>query len=250
MSQTLPEATEPPQSAIARGHSPEGSYSRYRACLRWDFGFTCVFCLRHESDIVPSGAEGWGVTSAEHLLPQSASAADANKYANVVYCCKRCNRDRSTKQLVDSMNRRLLEPTKDVWSCHFFLDGEVVRPSEGDADAEYTEDAYKMNATKKRDARRLRATKIRAAVDRIQRDRERETKLIQLARDESDATRKMELFRMAQEIRRDRKEIVEEFISTYRAVPIDAPWTCRCASPPEYKLPAWFARQCISAPTI
>lgn len=150
--------------------------------------------------------------------------------------------------MIDVKGRRLLDPTKDAWGSHFELDGELIRPKPNDADAEYTREAYKMNARKKRDARELRAKKIRATLKRIQGDYEREGKLIHLGREERDTAKKIELFQMALEIRRARKEIEKDFISTYRAVPIDAPSTCRCVNPPEYKLPAWFAEQCAQPP--
>ena len=89
MALILPELTRPPGVVIPRAHSPreaawDGGYTEYRRCLRWDFAFTCPYCLRHESDIVPSGAEGWGVTTAEHVALQSKDHAAANRYDNVV----------------------------------------------------------------------------------------------------------------------------------------------------------------------
>lgn len=62
----LPPTTQPPLQAIERRHRPKKSrrWSDYRACLRWDFAFTCGFCLLHEVDLFGSeGGEGLGGTS-------------------------------------------------------------------------------------------------------------------------------------------------------------------------------------------
>jgi hypothetical protein len=58
----LPPATHPWRRKIERQHLPiEGSYSSFRPCVRWEFGFSCAFCLLHEADVMLSGAEGWGL---------------------------------------------------------------------------------------------------------------------------------------------------------------------------------------------
>ena len=56
----LPPQTKPPTSPIERRHRPRPvhgrqGYLKFRPCLRWDFGFTCPFCLMHESDFVRGG---------------------------------------------------------------------------------------------------------------------------------------------------------------------------------------------------
>jgi hypothetical protein len=60
MRKILPPVTQPWPQVIVRQHKPpEAKYKTYRACLRWEFGFSCAFCLLHETDLMPCGAEGW-----------------------------------------------------------------------------------------------------------------------------------------------------------------------------------------------
>ena len=70
----LPLQSQPPSTTVDRRHTPRPTtgrfgYQGYRACLRWEFGFTCAFCLLHESDFVEHGAEGLGLLGVEHFLP-------------------------------------------------------------------------------------------------------------------------------------------------------------------------------------
>ncbi len=61
---TLPRQTQPPATPIERRHAPApGRYDSFRPCLRWDFGFTCAFCLLHEADLAEHGTEGTGLMS-------------------------------------------------------------------------------------------------------------------------------------------------------------------------------------------
>ena len=58
--QILAPTTPPPASPRRQRHAPRsaGHYREYRACLRWDAGFTCCFCLVHES--APPWCDAWG----------------------------------------------------------------------------------------------------------------------------------------------------------------------------------------------
>mgnify|MGYP001050588417 CR=1 FL=1 len=49
----FPEWTELPTEPVRRMHAPsvQPKYRSYVDCLRWDFGFTCPFCLMHEPDL-------------------------------------------------------------------------------------------------------------------------------------------------------------------------------------------------------
>src|SRR5438552_905085 len=100
----LPLQTRPPTEAVARGHAPpRGGFNSYRRCLRWEFGFTCAFCLLHEADLVDWGASGSGLMTIEHRVPQSdpaVGAALADDYGNCFYACRYCNRSRGVAPLV------------------------------------------------------------------------------------------------------------------------------------------------------
>ena len=89
----LPAVTLPPREAIKRRHAPkkaewEGGYHAYLPCLRWEFGFTCAFCLLHERDFAPEGATRLGVFTIEHMIPQKIYSKAKNDYRNCFYACR------------------------------------------------------------------------------------------------------------------------------------------------------------------
>src|SRR4051812_19451819 len=118
MTRTLSDVSHPWQGLIHRRHTPSPSkdYRAYRACLRWEFGFSCAFCLLHEADIVAAGTEGWGVMAIEHFVPQSHAPDLVNVYSNCFYVCTLCNSARGDRpnQAPDGAN--LLNPCDDPWN--------------------------------------------------------------------------------------------------------------------------------------
>src|SRR5215210_7160639 len=128
----LPRRTRPFPVKLERRHTPRPTrgrrgYQAFRPCLRWEFGFTCAFCLAHESDLVEHGAEGTGLMTIEHFLPVSAGKTPveaetlANDYGNCFYACRYCNGARIAAPVVDLRGRRLLNPCTHAWSEHFNL---------------------------------------------------------------------------------------------------------------------------------
>src|SRR5262245_33908467 len=114
----LPPRTAPAAAALDRRHTPKpGAYRRYRSCLRWEFGFSCAFCLTHESDLLAHGAEGWGLTGVEHLHAQSnnPTGEQVDDYRNCYYACRLCNGSKGDQPIVDALGRRLLDPCDDAW---------------------------------------------------------------------------------------------------------------------------------------
>ncbi len=124
----LPKSTEPPDRKVRRRHNPEArtgrrGYRSYRDCLRWEFGFSCGFCLLHEADLAAHGAEGLGIMGVEHFVPVAAATEAINDYANCFYACRLCNGARSNVP-VSLLGKRLLNPCDDVWAEHFEADGD------------------------------------------------------------------------------------------------------------------------------
>lgn len=83
----VPPELRPWRSPFVRRHSPplatgDQGYPEYRQCLRWEFGFTCSFCLCHEADLALDGAEGTGITQTEHWIPVSKDKSKINDYRN------------------------------------------------------------------------------------------------------------------------------------------------------------------------
>jgi hypothetical protein len=145
---------------IERRHAPTidaGSYRGYetfRPCLRWDFFFTCPFCLLHEAQVSPDGAAGSSQFWIEHLVPQSQRSDLRNSYENLVYTCRRCNQARRSMARSDATGRRLLDPCADVWSAHFIEGDDELEPATGDG--AYTARAYDINSPQKVTLRRMR----------------------------------------------------------------------------------------------
>ena len=72
-----------------RRHGPRGyaEPQRYKAWLRDEFQFRCVYCLCRER-WCPDGEDSFSV---EHFRPQAWAAAEVCDYDNLLYTCVRCN---------------------------------------------------------------------------------------------------------------------------------------------------------------
>ena len=160
--QILPAVTVLPPVAAERRHSPEGAYGTYRDCIRGDFGFTCPFCLLHESDLTSLGVEGLALTWIEHLLLKS-TEGEADRYGNCVYACQMCNRARGRTASVCSDGAQLLDPTGVGWADHFERQDDRLSPRPGDADAGYTWLAYDIDDARKVHARARRRQDVEQA---------------------------------------------------------------------------------------
>jgi len=157
---TAPLLTAP----IERRHAPatdarhDRAYEQFRSCLRWEFSFSCPFCLLHEAQVCPNGASGSSQYWIEHLEPQSERPDLRNVYGNLVYACRRCNLARRFRPRVDATGRRLLDPCTDTWSTHFRSGGDELLPAT--PDAAYTSEAYDVNCPEKVVLRRDRREAI------------------------------------------------------------------------------------------
>lgn len=252
----LPPELKPPKEPTTRRHSPRTAtgrrgYQNFLSCLRWDFGFTCPFCLLHELDYsLKIGAAGSRQMSIEHHVPQSAQSAKRNKYSNCLYACMLCNRARSNKPVIDRSGRRLLNPSESAWEDHFVWDECRIRPRKGDVDALYTHETYDIDAPDKVERRRFRRDFYmdrlplfsRATEDKIER-------LLAMASQCLDTDR--DLFYLLIdafiELRKTREKARKE-LSWYPAIPPDAPSLCRCENTENHSLPPELARQMVELP--
>lgn len=167
MTRILPSTSYLSSAPIERRHAPATAaehgraYERFRRCLRWEFWFSCSFCLLHEAQVCAYGASGSAQFWIEHLEPQSERPELRNAYDNVVYVCRRCNVARQARSRVDARGRRLLDPCVDAWAAHFSHDGDELRALT--QDAAYTSEAYDINAPTKIALRRDRREAIQEA---------------------------------------------------------------------------------------
>ena len=169
----LPPSTLPWESRIKRQHQPRKEkgrrgYTKYRQCLRWEFGFTCSFCLVHEADLSIHGAEGTGTFQVEHFLPVSHDRAGTNVYKNCFFICRFCNSSRGAQQNVDPQTgSSLINPCTHTWKDHFQFKDDELLPADDDDDASYTHDKYDINEPRKTGMRRRRRETISEALRMI-----------------------------------------------------------------------------------
>ncbi len=238
---TLPRQTQPPTTPIERRHTPpEGRYGTYRPCLRWDFGFTCAFCLLHEADMTDHGVEGTGLTWIEHRILRSDVPARADDYGNCYYACRFCNQARGTAALEDADGRRLLDPCADAWGRHLEVDGDCLRPL--DDDALYTHETYDLDDPRKRRARRARTAAIDTARKTLTEAPRLVRRLLELAETAAVEDRSA-LLDAAQNLSARVRDAGWQ-LERYRVVPADAPTSCRCGTAAALSLPTFLAGQC------
>lgn len=247
----LPKATLPPESPLAHRHTPTevASYALHRPCLRWDFGFTCAFCLVHERDLQLGGLGAGRQVSMtiEHLEPQSRSPEDVGHYSNLTYACSMCNRARSISARIDADGRRLLDPTSDPWGSHFSRLGHRLSPIPGDRDAQYTHEAYALDDATKVEIRRARLDLIEDHVAALPAIAEAiDACARELARDSS---RTPELLQHLAALERHLKRLWSD-LERLQPIPPDAPERCRCDSPENRALPPAFEAQLVELQPI
>lgn len=247
-----PPQTLPPAKPTRRRHQPRPSssdWAGYRACLRWDFGFTCALCLLHEADLYGGRTgEGLGGTTTEHRTPRSEDASQESVYENCLYACRFCNRSRSA-QPTSQGGTRLLDPTSDTWSTHFETVGDQLLPWPRDRDAEYTHRAYELDDPRKVERRKVRRELVTDRLKlRLQLDGEISALLTVADHVRQRNLRRFgEILQAIQAIRADARRALED-LERYAAIPKDAPATCRCDPSGILSLPEELDRQTLDLP--
>jgi hypothetical protein len=245
----LPPQTIPPTHRIERTHDPRVAsgrygYQLYRSCLRWDFGFTCAFCLLHEADLAEHGIEGTALTSVEHFLRFGTAPENASKYSNCFYACRFCNGARAAAPVIDRDERRLINPCDDAWGDHFFLSEDRLLARVGDRDAEYTEAAYNLNDPRKIALRQSRRERLTEWLELLEEGPSLEAELLQRMNRATPIERAQQNLRAAHRLRRCMEAALRD-IRRYAAVPEDADASCRCAARPAFELPVWLRDQTL-----
>lgn len=251
----LPAVTSPSKILIERNHKPgPAEYTKYANCLRWDFGFTCAFCLRHEYDISPRGRSNLGVWTAEHTIPKAGSdegKARKNDYTVLVYCCRPCNSKRSTEQknpTIKNAKERLLFPTDVVWSeCFEVVEG-VIKPKEGPnkKSAEYTARAYEINHDDKVEDRIDRQQCYLDNLGVVERG-DVTISIIQGKLRSLNARARNEAVKRVAKLRRSRQKSWRA-LKRYRAIPAMKTTECQCETPPDFVIPPFLKDHLIDIP--
>jgi hypothetical protein len=235
MTKILSEITLPWRGMIRRRHTPRrtGDYRLYRPCLRWEFGFSCAFCLLHEADIVAAGAEGWGVMAIEHFVPQSNAPELVDDYTNCFYICTLCNSSRGDQANRDPDGKRLLNPCDHAWNELFMAEDDQVRPrEEAGGDAAYTCETYDFNDPRKVRARRMRRLLIRQCRSFLNSAGTLSESLLDHAVETGDS----EAVEVAQGLAAMRHLATRELLR-FKVIPDDHPTACRCGDMAHHTLP-------------
>lgn len=242
--QILPSVTEPWDRKIRRRHKPkrsaaEDAWRTYRPCLRWEFAFSCAFCLLHEADIATAGVEGWGLTALEHFVPKSKKRKLKNDPNNLFYACGRCNRARGVADNEAEAGAVLLNPCEVPWGDRFIASqGRLELRDDGDEDAGYTQNTYQLNDASKVTIRRERRRVIDRHKPFLERTRGKRDEYI----DRAEASGDPELIDLAKEIHGHRLDAILDLLR-FRATPRDCDRPCRCTSNPS--LPRFLEKQCF-----
>jgi hypothetical protein len=222
-----------------------------RPCLRWELGFTCAFCLAHESDLAEHGAEGTGLMTIEHFLPVSTAKAPAevealvNDYGNCFYVCRYCNGARNAAPEVDWQGRKLLNPFSHAWGEHFMLsDDDRLLPLPGDLDAEYTAEVYGLNETRKLQMRRSRWERIDESLALIDQGPDLLNALLASSVDLGPGARSAKLLAVADSLHKTLLS-AEQSLIRHAAIPGDADTECRCGRGDHLSLPPVLEEQTI-----
>lgn len=236
----LPDATKPWAESISRRHAPripQGSteFRAFRQCLRWEFGFSCAFCLCHEGDYM-GWAEGEGVFQIEHFKPKSRDPGAISDHENLFYICRRCNRSHSARPVQGPNGEELLNPCKRPWGAVFALvEDRLEVLLEGEKDAEYTQELFTLNAPSKVRLRRLRRSTIGDAIAGY---RNATTRIRGLLRRPRSPERESALSALAK-----LRNIHLANLRRFRAVPLDRRNSCACGDSTQHSLPKVLADQ-------
>lgn len=94
----IPEPYSYPSIPHVRRHGPRGwkDYQKYRAWLRDEFSFRCVYCL--EREVWRDMRQRMHI---DHFKPQAIRKDLIGEYANLLYACPACNGLKSDRVLPD-----------------------------------------------------------------------------------------------------------------------------------------------------
>lgn len=245
----LPLSTKPWRTRIERRHQPpelaassRQGYRKLLPCLRWEFGFSCAFCLLHEADFQEHGTKGSGLMSIEHAEPVGTDPAKANLYKNCFYACRYCNQARGSRPVAD-LDRRLLNPCDHAWGDFFTLHGFEILQLEENPDALYTLESYHLNDPRKLAHRRFRRETLEEALAVVGQFRAKSARLIALAAAKGDP----ELVDLARLLRSYLKRAWQD-LDRFLSIPRDVEGHCACPGRHDLNLPQALQEQVLERP--
>lgn len=250
MTKILPQITWPWRRKISRRHRPPAAkgdtgYRKYRSCLRWEFGFTCAFCLNHETDLMLATTEGWAVMQVEHFEPKTRNASRINDYKNCFYICRLCNTARGNAPNRDSLGREMLNPCDSVWHDHFEVrDGEIRPRDEADGNAALTSERYDFGDPRKVRVRQIRQQLITDRLGFLKGALEMEDDLFDEIVAIGGGRKSLSHVKMI-EMLGERRAVAYEDLLKYVAIPADPSPSCPCDHQHAQTLPVVLDEQAI-----
>lgn len=248
MAEVLPYPAVVPPQPWHRRHQPmqapdsKRGYEVYRTCLRWEFAFSCPFCLLHEVQIAPKGATGSALFWLEHIELQSQRSDLINVYSNLVYACRSCNRARKITPRQDAKSRRLLDPGSDAWTRHFTWEGFTLSPKTDDGT--YTKETYDLNSPAKVALREELAIAISDASELLQYGPQMLADLMENIRSLSGG-RQATRFRLVSKLHRDIRN-ARATLLMLGPIPHDASQRCRCNTTDFHEVPSWLSQALLT----
>jgi len=228
---------------MVRRHEPQPAtdlygYRNYLPCLKWEFGFSCAFCLSHEADLAFQGKR----TEIEHFIPVSVDDGQRNVYRNCFLICPFCNQSRGKAPNHDPRGGggRLLNPCRVVWHEAFVLEGDEIQPRREDPSAKYTWETYDLKDQRKTKMREMRRKTVESFIVYQRRSLDVMALLHAKAKEKADPT----LLDTAQEVW-NMKEPVEQSMARFQPIPSNTGTSCRCGDTKHHTLPEVLERQLI-----
>lgn len=130
-----------------------------------------------------------------------------------------------------------------MWGEHFNAVDDKLVPQEDNPDASYTHEAYDLDDPLKRKMRANRQEAIKSVKYAINYVPSRISRLLELAKSISGAER-IEILNAARDLRLQLTAAKAQ-LDRFRAVPVDAPISCRCPTTSACSLPAFLDNQCL-----
>lgn len=249
----LPPVIQPPNAVLSRRHSPRHAtrYQDYRACLLWETGFTCPFCLLPDAAFMAMGTSRFGILQIEHLEPQSVgSAASITQYDNLILICALCNRARSALPLTSPKGQNLLNPFQRVWGDLFQIADDQVQPRDAlDRDALYTHKCYRLGDQSKTGIRKRQREVISKNLTLLE-ELTIEIRRLRAQLTESNKEGVEQQSKSLRVLQSARSECLLR-LQEWKAIPSDAPSACRCpdTSASRFEFPEYLKKQLIEVST-
>ncbi len=136
---------------IRRSHKPPKArpFAEYRNCLRFEFAYTCAYCLASEREVGPS--DKYGGFEIEHFKPRGVRQFRNLRcyYPNLLWACHACNRAKSdtwpsVRELANGV--RFIDPCVEPLGKYLSIRGDKVVALTSNPAGQYMIDEVNLNS--------------------------------------------------------------------------------------------------------